>query len=260
MMMPTLLPIFIAIVIIALQTYETTAALAAAEVSEEEINNFHDIDYTEDEPCDDSFPLAPTPSRLLYQQHLSTITTDSKTTLSTTTTLKVHIPNDPTRRLHAPLCPDGHRINIRQLENCPGGTCWVPNLDQCFHSTSRECNTPIATPQPTRRPTFALVDTIHPVALVLKDVPEGYRPNAEVRSLILRFVTETLEGKLSEDGLELVKVEYAGRLPPITDSSSSGSGNGGIFSYKDGNRVRKLSSRFYLRRRQQQQQQQHQQQ
>lgn len=248
--MPALLPLFIAIVIIALQPYDTTAALAATTLSEEGIN-FHDVDYTEDEPCDDSFPLAPTPSRLLHQQHLSTTITTTTTTKSITTpsatTLKVTIPNDPTRRLHAPLCPDGHHINIRLLENCPGGTCWVPNLDQCFHATSRECNTPIATPQPSRRPTFGLADTVHPVALVLKDVPVGYRPNAEIRSLILRFVTETLEESLSEDGLELVMVEYAGRLPPITDGSSSG-GNGGIFSNKDGNRVRKLSSRFYLRR------------
>jgi len=254
-MMPALLPLFIAIVIIALQPYETTAALATT-LSEEEIN-FHDGDYAEDEPCDDSFPLAPTPSRLLHQQHLSTTTTATTTTTLSITTLKLTIPNDPTRRLHAPLCPDGHHINIRLLENCPGGTCWVPGLGQCLHSTSRECNMPIATLQPSRRPTFGTADTVHPLALELKNLPEGYQPNPEVRSLILRFVKETLEERLSEDGLELVTVEYAGRLPPITDStSSSNGGNSRMFSNKDGNRVRKLSSRFYLRRGQQQQKQQ----
>mmetsp|Transcript_17990 Transcript_17990/g.32683 ORF Transcript_17990/g.32683 Transcript_17990/m.32683 type:complete len:913 (-) Transcript_17990:164-2902(-) len=80
------------------------------------------------------------------------------------------------------------------------------------------------------------VETVHPVQLILKNVPPGYRPSAEVRSLILRFITEMLEERL-DNGLELIKVEYAGRLKQLSRNEN------------DTGNIRKLQSRSYLRQR-----------
>jgi len=74
-------------------------------------------------------------------------------------------------------------------------------------------------PSPTARPTFPAVETVHPVKVMLRNVPSGYRPSAEVRSSILRFVSQVLEESLGEAGLELIKVAYEGRLASKTNAN-----------------------------------------
>ena len=70
------------------------------------------------------------------------------------------------------------------------------------------------TPPPTSRPSVTpLVTSIHPIQLILKNVNDNYALSAEVRSTLLRLVSELLTEYLAAiEGLDLVKVEYAGRL------------------------------------------------
>lgn len=75
--------------------------------------------------------------------------------------------------------------------------------------------------------------SIHPIQLILKNVNDNYTLSAEVRSTLLRKVSELLTEYLDDiEGLDLVKVEYAGRLrqknerrlQTLVESSSRGTG------------------------------------
>jgi len=93
------------------------------------------------------------------------------------------------------------------------------------------------------------VETVHPVQLMLRNVPPGYRHSAEVRSLILRFITKMLEERL-ENGLELIKVEYAGRLKKLSrNGNNNRNNNGGSEKLSQDGTRRKLQSRSYERQR-----------
>ena len=98
--------------------------------------------------------------------------------------------------------------------SCAPGMCWHPKLLQCFHLTSFECNAAIAvaTPSPTPPPIVLNVNSIHPIQLIIKNVGSDYVLSSEVRSTILRFVSERLQEYLTEVDLDLIKVEYAGQL------------------------------------------------
>lgn len=68
---------------------------------------------------------------------------------------------------------------------------------------------PEPTPEPTPKP-VRLEQTEHPVQLVLKDVPPGYRLNAANQASMIRYVKVLLEDNLDES-LDLIEVAYAGR-------------------------------------------------
>lgn len=72
------------------------------------------------------------------------------------------------------------------------------------------------TPPPTNAPTpIPVIKTIHPIQIKLMNVPDDYTIGAELRSSILRLVfTKLEEFVLDIIGLDLVSVEYAGRLRP----------------------------------------------
>ena len=75
------------------------------------------------------------------------------------------------------------------------------------------------TPPPTNAPTpIPVIKTIHPIQIKLMNVPDDYTIGAELRSSILRLVfTKLEEFVLDINGLDLVSVEYAGRLKPNKD-------------------------------------------
>jgi len=167
------------------------------------------------EECDDSFPLAPSdltaspsiqnkyrghPHRLLFS-----------------------VPDNP--RAHAPLCPDGIHIDIRRLTpQCNAGACWSDFYQQCtFECTWNDYNnqqpvttTPPPTPPPTPEPTQAIVETVHPVRLQFNNVPDGFRVTLEMKSTILRYVTDIYKTYLGNDGLELVEVAFASMADSFT--------------------------------------------
>ena len=185
-MIPLLRYVFSAVVLLALQS---CSASAASEVSS--------LRHSNDERCPESFPLAPTNiprDADEYDNHL------------------VAIPSDPTRRSYAPLCPDGRRVNIRHLQSCGVGMCWLAAYQNCFHLSSYECQGDFSafTSRPTPEPTPGIVETDLPVELTFINVPPGYRPSLEVRSSIMRFVHEWLREELPEVGLKLTDVEYEG--------------------------------------------------
>lgn len=192
-MIPLLRFVFSAVVLLALQSCSASAAASGGSLR-----------HSNDELCPESFPLAPT--NILphdaadeYEYHL------------------VAIPDDPTRRSYAPLCPDGQRINIRHLQSCGVGMCYLAAYQNCFHLSSYECQGDFSafTSRPTPEPTPGIVDTDLPVELTFINVPPGYRPSLEVQSSILRFVHEWLREELPEVGLKLADVEYEGSLSLI---------------------------------------------
>lgn len=100
---------------------------------------------------------------------------------------------------------------------CTSQQCYSAILRQCFHLTSYECQAAIAPKpaSPTPQPVMPIVNKIHPIQLVISNVEDDYVLGSEVRSNILRYVSERLRDYLSEDfgqQLKLIKVEYAGRL------------------------------------------------
>lgn len=129
----------------------------------------------------------------------------------------VPIPSDKTRRQYAPLCPDGERIDTRRIQECNGPQCFVEAYQACLHITSQECQNPQPTrlptsrptPKPSQRPTFGMETTVHPIKITLKNVPPGYELTEDVRALIIRFASETIEEHLAEP-MQLIKVEFAG--------------------------------------------------
>jgi len=160
---------------------------------------------TEIKPCDESYPLV-TPIS-------TTGLNDGKRRYL------VAVPTDPSRQSYAPLCPDGKRVDIRQLVNCNAGSCFEEVFQQCtFECTWNTPNPPTPPPTttpsrpptrfPTPLPTYGVAETAHAVRLKFTRVPDGYQISPELRSIILRFTTEILENNLDEK-LELVDVSYA---------------------------------------------------
>ena len=102
-------------------------------------------------PCDGSYPLASRSDRELHARrpgHL--VAVPSEVFINNSNDNKdgrrgvdgVELANrDPhaRRQSYAPLCPDGERIDLRRLQSCQQGHCWVAALQQCYHNTSNEC-------------------------------------------------------------------------------------------------------------------------
>lgn len=129
-------------------------------------------------------------------------------------------PDVPARPEYSPLSTNGQRrIQTRQLDedDCGPGQCWASMYQMCLHITSQECKNPQPskkptvkpTPSPTQKPTFDIEITVHPVRVKLEGVQYGYKLTEDVRALIIRFATETIEADL-EEPLELINVEFAG--------------------------------------------------
>ena len=123
---------------------------SAVGVAEEQQNNVinvlrdgRDVSEGEDGDCDDSFPTAIIETvdygdaeevgihhdhgqrqLLLNKQRPRRLVTN---------------PWDETQSTYAPLCPDGQRVDIRHLQSCPGGQCFVEKYQGCLHITSQEC-------------------------------------------------------------------------------------------------------------------------
>ncbi|KAL7464752.1 hypothetical protein ACHAXS_010429 [Conticribra weissflogii] len=167
------------------------------------------------EECDDSFPLAPSDLSISpsiqhkYSQHHHR--------------LLLSLPDNP--RANAPLCPDGIHIDIRRLTpQCNAGACWSNFYQQCtfectwndYSNQQTVATTPPPTPPPTPEPTQAIVETVHPVRLHFKNVPDGFRVTLEMKSTILRYVTEIYETYLGNAGLELVDVAFASLADSFT--------------------------------------------
>ena len=100
---------------------------------------------------------------------------------------------------------------------CTASQCYSAILRQCFHRTSYECQAaiPAPAPTPTPQPILPIVNSIHPIQLIISNVEDDYVIGSEVRSNILRYVSEGLQNILNEEfelQLKLIKVEYAGQL------------------------------------------------
>ncbi|KAL7467817.1 hypothetical protein ACHAXS_008054 [Conticribra weissflogii] len=161
--------------------------------------------FTKLNPCDESFPLA-------SQISTTGLNNSNRRHL-------VAVPDDPTRGSYAPLCPDGKRVDIRQLVNCNAGSCFEEVFQQCtFECTWNTPNPPTPPPTnspsrpptrtPTPRPSYGVTETVHAVRLKFTRVPDRYDISPELRSIILRLTTQILEQNLDER-LELIDVTYA---------------------------------------------------
>lgn len=169
-------------------------------------------------PCDESFPLA-------IPEDLSTDEFLERRTLMSIPDVRFLLPSDPLQKFHAPLCPDGRRLDTRRLLDCPGAQCFAEMYQMCMHITSQECfaqargdvptgkPTERPTPSPTPKPTFGKEITVQPVKVIMKNVKEGYLLNQDVRALIMRSSAEILEKHLDAEGpIELIEVESGGFL------------------------------------------------
>ena len=61
--------------------------------------------------CPDSFPLVRSAGRTEPRQRRG-----------------IFLAADETGGRYAPLCPDGRRLDLRRLQECPGVTCWVEKI------------------------------------------------------------------------------------------------------------------------------------
>lgn len=72
--------------------------------------------------------------------------------------------------------------------------------------------TPSPTPLPTFKPT-ALLESVHPVKIIFKNLPSSYRFSDQVRASLLRLVRRLIEDNLNDE-LELVEIVYADGVLP----------------------------------------------
>eukprot|EP00571_Detonula_confervacea_P000160 CAMPEP_0172328612 /NCGR_PEP_ID=MMETSP1058-20130122/60441_1 /TAXON_ID=83371 /ORGANISM="Detonula confervacea, Strain CCMP 353" /LENGTH=1378 /DNA_ID=CAMNT_0013045733 /DNA_START=151 /DNA_END=4288 /DNA_ORIENTATION=- len=163
-------------------------------------------------PCDDSFPLAPL---------TRTVTSNNGRSKRHDRRLVAIPPGDDsgeyyeTGEYYAPLCPDGRRIDIRELARCVGDQCYDEDIGFCVYVCTWNTRTPPPTPAPTAKPTFQPEVTEHPLLISLRDLPEQYRMSQEIRAAIVRYMRDKLKYDLEEMGLgmELIELSYPGRLP-----------------------------------------------
>mmetsp|Transcript_12449 Transcript_12449/g.27052 ORF Transcript_12449/g.27052 Transcript_12449/m.27052 type:complete len:765 (+) Transcript_12449:177-2471(+) len=163
-------------------------------------------------PCDDSFPLAPL---------TRTVTSNNGRSKRHDRRLVAIPPGDDsgeyyeTGEYYAPLCPDGRRIDIRELARCVGDQCYDEDIGFCVYVCTWNTRTPPPTPAPTAKPTFQPEVTEHPLLISLRDLPEQYRMSQEIRAAIVRYMRDKLKYELAQMGLglELIELSYPGRLP-----------------------------------------------
>jgi len=198
------------------------AATSTSGSSLADVTNLRGFSASTGPACDESFPLAPPPPAF-----------KSNNGNGRRRRLVAIPPGDTvsgeyyeTGEYYAPLCPDGRRIDIRELGRCVGDSCYDEAIGFCTFVCHWNGDpkpeqiipgTPTSRPttsKPTSTPTSAPEVTEHHLLMDLSRLPRRYRMDEEVRAAIIRY----LKGKISNDleelgvGLELLDVVYPGRL------------------------------------------------